>query len=316
MDCWYPITVSRHLNVKLKSGVVATHKYGKMVVPCGRCPACRRRKQNEWAFRILEEAKYTKSCYFVTLTYNDDFLPFSDLGVPTLVPHHLTSFFKNLRYDIGSFRYFACGEYGDQFDRPHYHFILFYNGNFSDDFVKSSIEKRWSGGFTQVENGITDRRAKYCAKYSMKQVGFDYGDCVPPFARMSRRPGLGKQFLNQFPIEKLRKLDQWFVNDYRGTPYNLPRYYREAIYSKDECLQHSMLLEKLKNSKLDCEIINFSDNNVGSYFQSEMDRLLNNERLFIKHLKKENYGFKFKQFRKSKDEVYKYPKDDLCSDEF
>lgn len=314
MDCWYPQTVGRHLNYKGKDGLIYTHVYGKMIVPCGRCPACRRRKQNEWAFRIMEEAKYTKNCYFVTLTYDDEFLPFSDLQIPTLKPDHLTTFFKNLRYNIGPFRYFACGEYGDQFNRPHYHFILFYNGNSDDEHIKASISNRWTYGFCQVDVGISDRRAKYCAKYSMKQIGFDYQDAIPPFARMSRRPGIGRQFLDQFPTDKLRKHNQWFVNDYKGTPYNLPRYYKERIYSKDECLEHSMLLEKLKNSDLDCRITEFNDNNVGSFWKNQQDIILNNERLFIKHLKQENYGFRFK-FKERKPRE-SWSRDDLVTDEF
>lgn len=310
MDCWYPITVSRHNNYRGKDGLLYTYVYGKMQVPCGRCPACRRRKQNEWAFRMLEEAKYTRHTAFVTLTYDDDHLPYSALGVPTLDPFRLTKFFKDLRYRIGSFRYFACGEYGDIFDRPHYHFILFYNGDLPQDKVSEWISKCWNDGHTKYESPVTAGRSKYCAKYSMKQVGFDYGDVVPPFARMSRRPGIGRMFLDHNNLSLIRSLDQWCVHDYQGTPYTLPRYYKERIYSKDECQQHSLLLEKVKNAKLD-NVIRDSDN----YWKFYADKILQNERLFIKHLKRENYGFRYKltkptEFKKSDFGV------ELVSDEF
>lgn len=304
MDCWYPITVSRHNNYKGSDGLVYTHVYGKMKVPCGRCPACRRRKQNEWAYRMLEESKYSRLTAFVTLTYGDDYLPFSDLGVPTLFPDHLKKFFKDLRYRIGSFRYFACGEYGDKFDRPHYHFILFYNGDCSSQDIESYISRCWFYGHIKFQTPITAGRAKYCAKYSMKQVGFDYGDVVPPFARMSRRPGIGKLFLDHLNFNKFRLLDQWFVHDYQGTPYNLPRYYKEQVYSKDEIYQHSLLLEKLKNSELDNRIRE-SDN----FFKFESNRIQNLERLFIKHLKMENYGFRYKLSRE-----YSHRQNDYCSE--
>lgn len=316
MDCWYPITVPKHHNVRNKrNGLLYTRVYGRMSVPCGRCPACRRRKQNEWAFRMLEEAKNTRLTAFVTLTYDDEFLPFSDSGIPTLFPDHLTTFFKNLRYDIGSFRYFACGEYGDQFDRPHYHFCLFYNGSKDDEFIETAIARRWKYGFIKYDSGVSAGRAKYCAKYSMKQIGFDYSDCVPPFARMSRRPGLGKQFLDLQKMDVIHRLDQWFVHDYQGTPYSLPRYYKERIYSKDEIDIHSLLLERTKNLQFDFHIREFNDGNVGSFFESDADNIMNRERLFIKHLKKENYGFKFKTFKELQGRS-RISGDDLVTDEF
>ena len=167
------------MNYKGKDGITYTHVYGKRIVPCGRCPACRRRKQNEWAFRIMEEAKYCRLTAFVTLTYNDDNLVYSDSGIPTLDPNRLHKFFKDLRYNF-SFRYFACGEYGDQFERPHYHFILFYNGDLSLEDITKFIEMRWSEGFVKVDSPISAGRAKYCAKYSMKQINFDYGGTTSP----------------------------------------------------------------------------------------------------------------------------------------
>lgn len=308
MDCWYPITVSKHNNYKGSDGLIYTWVYGKMKVPCGRCPACRRRKQNEWAFRIMEEAKYSRNTFFVTLTYEDEFLPYSDLGVSTLDPNRLHKFVKDLRYNF-SFRYFACGEYGDKFERPHYHMILFVNEDLTLTQIENFISKRWPDGFVKVESPITAGRAKYCAKYSMKQVGFDYGDVVPPFARMSRRPGIGKKFLDNLNVPLFRKLQLWHVHDYQGTPYPLPRYYRERLYSKDECDQHSMLLEHVKNAELDLKCRTFDN-----YFKFDQNAIVNRERLFIKHLKKENYGFKYT----SKTYFREPPRDnsDLVTDEF
>lgn len=315
MDCWYPITVPRHTNYRGKDNLLYTYVYGRMQVPCGRCPACRRRKQNEWAYRILEEAKYCRCTAFVTLTYDDDHLPISSLGVPTLDPGHLHKFFKNLRYNF-DFRYFACGEYGDKFERPHYHFILFTNSDLSIDQIKKHIEDRWTYGFIEFQSPVTPGRAKYCAKYSMKQIGFDYQDAVPPFARMSRRPGLGKKFLDMVDIDKLRRLNQWHVHDQAGTPYNLPRYYKERMYSKDEIDAHSMLLEKLKNSKLDSDIMHYNNNNTGDYFKYVSEITASRERQFIKVLKKENYGYKFNGWKRAAKERQRNISEDFVTDEF
>lgn len=314
MDCWYPITVPRHNNYKGKDGLVYTHVYGRMSVPCGRCPPCRRRKQNEWAYRILEECKHSKLTAFVTLTYDDDNLVFTDDGLATLFPDHLTKFFKDLRYDLGkcTFRYFACGEYGDQFERPHYHLCFFYNGDLTHDQLSDIIQYRWTHGFIDYEEDITPGRAKYCAKYSMKQIGFDYGSARTPFARMSRRPGIGKQFLDHIDFNLFRERDVWFVHDLQGTPYSLPRYYKERIYSKDQIDQHSMLLEKLKNLKFDYHLS--TRNDIHNYHEFLSDRIVNQERLFIKHLKQENYGFRYKFPEFKRVQISRF--DDLFTDEF
>lgn len=309
MQCWYPIIVPRYSNYRGKDGLVYTRIYGRMQVPCGRCPACRRRKQNEWAFRILEESKYTLRTAFVTLTVDDDHLLFSPSGVNTLSKKRVQKFTKDLRYRLGQFRYFICGEYGDVFDRSHYHMILFYNGELTDEKIHEAISQCWPDGHSKYETPITAGRAKYCSKYSMKRIGFDYGDVEPPFALMSRKPGLGKMFLDQLDFDRFRKLDQWCVHDYKGTPYTLPRYYKERIYSKDEIDTHSLLLEKLLNSKLDNEIRE-SDN----YFKYDQQRIINRERLFIKSLRAENYKFNYQ--KQKQHERRPTVTTDLVSDEF
>ena len=44
-------------------------------VPCGRCAWCRRRKQDDWFFRLSFEARLWPFVSFVTLTYDDDHIP-------------------------------------------------------------------------------------------------------------------------------------------------------------------------------------------------------------------------------------------------
>ena len=58
---------------------------------------------------------------FVTLTYDDDHLPDNQ----SLELAHWQRFAKQIRDNIGPFRYFHCGEYGSITQRPHLHAILF-----------------------------------------------------------------------------------------------------------------------------------------------------------------------------------------------
>ena len=96
-------------------------------VPCGKCLECRIQYARSWADRCVLEAKQYKYNYFVTLTYDDAFLPNRN----SLCPKDLQLFIKRLRkhyskkYPGVKVRFLASGEYGDLSWRPHYHIILF-----------------------------------------------------------------------------------------------------------------------------------------------------------------------------------------------
>lgn len=94
---------------------------------CGQCLPCRVNKRREWAHRIMLESHLWESNSFWTLTYDDAHLPLLENGLQTLNPTHLTNFMKRLRKDYQplKIRYFNVGEYGEQYDRPHYHLALF-----------------------------------------------------------------------------------------------------------------------------------------------------------------------------------------------
>lgn len=92
-------------------------------VPCGRCVGCRLERSRQWAMRLMHEKQMHQDSCFITLTYDDEHVPFGG----TLEPEHFTRFIKRLRkrFPPKSIRYFHCGEYGDESKRPHYHAILF-----------------------------------------------------------------------------------------------------------------------------------------------------------------------------------------------
>lgn len=123
-------------------------------IPCRRCLECRLAYSRNWAMRIMHEASLSDHNYFVTLTYQDYFLPqrtivndpvkyafdlfdgnlddFDSVKVGTLCPDHLSSFLKRFRQQMrrkglatSGIRFYACGEYGEVYKRPHYHLILF-----------------------------------------------------------------------------------------------------------------------------------------------------------------------------------------------
>ena len=110
-----------------------------LTVPCGKCTGCRTEYSRQWAMRIKHEASlWGKKNSFVTLTYDDENLPRKGNST-TLIKKDFQDFMKRLREPNQELdwtpptpiRYYHCGEYGDQFGRPHYHAILF-NTSFPD----------------------------------------------------------------------------------------------------------------------------------------------------------------------------------------
>lgn len=197
-----------------------------MQLPCGQCIGCRLQRSREWANRMMMELATTEgdSC-FLTLTYDDKHLVFVDgcdpitgevTRSPTLDLRHLQLFIKSLRKSTGKkIRYFACGEYGDETARPHYHLIVF--GYCPDDlqlqargrkgaynyYSSETIAKLWTFGYNLVAD-VTWESCAYTARYVVKKLTGARSDVYtslgikPPFVVMSRRPGLGQEYYMKF----------------------------------------------------------------------------------------------------------------------
>lgn len=232
-------------------------------VPCGKCPACLKRKQNQWAFRIMNESKnFEDRSYFITLTYMDSHLPISPSGKPTLSKKDISKFLHDFRQyldrnELGKIRYFICGEYGDKFGRPHYHAILFTERYFTYQELQTYLSKSWKHCIKSEINigSLTPKSAQYCAKYSLKRFGVNYEDCQPPFCMVSKRPFLGSNYLTEDKVKYMRKNLQF--HDYiDSTPYSLPRVYLERLFTQNQRYLHtqevSLISDKHKKYLIDC----------------------------------------------------------------
>ena len=163
-------------------------------VPCGRCMNCRINKQRFWIGRLLCEAAYYPESHFVTLTYDEDYMPKDELGRGILVPREFNLWVKRFRKLNGPVRYFGVGEYGSQKWRPHFHAILY--GRDSST-IEAEVARSWRFGHTTAYP-FTEFRARYVVGYTLKKMttkGDDRLEGRPPeFARMSRKPPLGAAF--------------------------------------------------------------------------------------------------------------------------
>lgn len=137
------------------------------VVPCGQCASCRLERSRQWALRIMHEASEHERNCFLTLTYDDDLAP-GRVAPVSLQKDHLQKFFKRCRKAGLRFRYYACGEYGDELGRPHFHVCMF-GEDFSDEiFPWPFLRSLWKHGNVDVAQ-LEFESAAYVARYCMKK---------------------------------------------------------------------------------------------------------------------------------------------------
>lgn len=217
-------------------------------VPCGKCGSCLQNRINQWAFRIKEEMKDSISSHFVTLTYDESQLPYNG-NEPSLRKKDLNQFMNKLRdkqrrlaekwVKTGEFkedpfkgkyaRFYAIGEYGSEYQRPHYHILLF---NVSVDITRN-LHEVWKKGIVHV-GAVEDKSITYVVGYmnyrdveKSKQLGRE-----PEFATMSKRPAIGHGYIERNQKWMLSRGDDTIK---RGNYYvNMPRYYREKIFDEDQ----------------------------------------------------------------------------------
>lgn len=195
-----------------------------VTVPCGRCVFCMATRRSDWSTRLYYESRQHFNSKFITLTYANPHLTFKQ-GNSQLVKSDLQKFFKRLRKAGYSLRYFACGEYGSRTFRPHYHVLLFC------DIGEYAIRKAWPLGQVHVGQ-ITQASIMYCLGYIVNGKGWKMKHHrQPPFNTMSRKPGLGANYLTPAMIRWHQDSRKNYVL-VDGQKRHLPRYYKGKIFSK------------------------------------------------------------------------------------
>lgn len=141
MPCYYPNTAYKTADgsivfneLKRNGPIIKT-----LTLACGQCHGCRLERSRAWAMRCVHETNLYKRNCFITLTYDDDNLPYRN----QLTQRDFQLFMKRLRKhcEPTQIRFFMGGEYGGtnpvtkRIDggkyRPHYHAIIF-NWDFED----------------------------------------------------------------------------------------------------------------------------------------------------------------------------------------
>lgn len=269
MSCLTPICIR-------SPGLKPGEPFHYVLVPCGRCVDCLKRRQQDWSIRIQKETddclSKGGSSYFISMTYDDEHLVYTESDIPSLYPPDLQSFIKRLRrvldYDLKvKLRFFGCGEYGDDFDRPHYHVVVWLDKYLSSEELRPYVVKCWNNGIVLGVKPMNVYYSEYVGKYSTKRFGIDYTGVIPPFARMSLRPAVGSCFVDSSTeegksnIEFYRKNNIYHIYDETHTPFALPRYYRNKIHTLDSVqrrfveLQESEYDSFLRRSRFDMSFL-------------------------------------------------------------
>lgn len=212
----------------------------KVPVPCGKCPNCKLNRVNGWVFRMLQEELRSETSHFVTLTYDTRFVPITENGFMTLRKRDFQLFMKRLRKAISidypnvRLKYYAVGEYGTKYKRPHYHAILF---NVPDT---RYIVEAWSigsdpiGGVNigSVSGDSIAYTMKYIDKSSWKR-SHARDDREKEFPLMSKR--IGANYLTDQTVAYHKAdLTRCYILRPGGHRIAMPRYYKDKIYTERE----------------------------------------------------------------------------------
>ena len=274
MPCYSPLIGyrSKELTAKNKRKIVFNLKYAQddteVTIPCGQCIGCRFEKSRQWALRCVHEASLHEENCFITLTYSPENLP-KDKSLNKV---HFQKFMKRLRwhYPDETIRFYHCGEYGEQNNRPHYHACIF-GMDFPDKvFYKktkdgntlhtsSSLQEIWGMGFCTIGE-LNFKTAAYTARYIMKKINGKQADehyrhtdevtgeqhvIIPEYTTMSRRPGVAANWYKNFKTD-VYPSDEVII---KGIPMQPPKYYDSILEQENPFLYDDIKHDRLINAE-------------------------------------------------------------------
>lgn len=212
----------------------------------------------------MAESQFHELSIFVTLTYET--LPLDG----SLQKPDFQKFMKRLRKTGAKVRYFMCGEYGEENLRPHYHAIIF-----GCDFPDKEVSGKNAQGNTLYSSAILDRlwglgrcwigdvtfeSAAYVARYCLKKVTGPLSEShyarvdpvtgeitnrLPEYCDMSRRPGIGKGWYEEFKTDVFPR-DEFVA---RGYPSKPPRYFDKLLEKEQPDLHQAIKRKRIRSAK-------------------------------------------------------------------
>lgn len=237
-------------------------------IKCRKCAECKADYASEWSVRCAHEFQIRKVASFITLTIDSSKANLFNteknlkhyckrcvkgnryIKYPidyTLCKGMLLDELKRMRDNLYKkygvkIRYFGCGEYGSNGDRPHYHVIIFGYSFPDKHFINISnkgvpiyhseeLQSMWKYGLATVQE-VNHRACMYTAKYCLKKLKFSddiseqeaYFGREPEFLVMSkgscqsnRCPHIDEIIKNCKGMKSLRSLDNPYCKNCKYT---------------------------------------------------------------------------------------------------
>lgn len=206
----------------------------------------------------MNEYKYSETADWITLTYDPmkmqngltrkgkKITRISNNGFMTLCKKDIQLFIKKLRQSHGkdyplTIKYFAVGEYGGRFSRPHYHITIF-------NARRELLQPAWELG-NIFYGDVTFASVGYTLKYMLKPGKIPMhknDDRTKEFRLMSK--GLGKNYLTPAMISwhKADLENRMYMLIEDGKKISMPRYYKDKLYNTEE----RQIISKAYESKI------------------------------------------------------------------
>lgn len=243
MPCFHPIEIEHPTRKKYRNEGRRLNAYEELLiprrilVPCGRCPQCVRRRQRDWKVRIMAEHKaYNyRGCFFVTLTFDDDHLlkywkgegapritqKFSDYDLSRII----RLFLERIRKRTGSsVRHVFIPEFGDPIKytgRLHLHGLLF-----GCTLTRDELFSCWSNGHIHVHYYCDARTSGYITKYITK----DMSNPTPIFVSAGIGSCLVDSSTRKLAERILRGVDCDSRLNFNGFKYGMPLYVYNRLF--------------------------------------------------------------------------------------
>lgn len=163
-------------------------------------------------------------------------------------------------------RYYMCAEYGEQFSRPHFHYLIFgydfpdkklwrtHNGH--NYYTSDELEGIWNYGHSSIGH-VTVESAGYCSGYVRKKVTGDRKDdhyihpitgakLLPEFSRMSLKPAIGERWFAKYGAQDVYASGDFVMIN--GKKYSTPRYYDKLLERLDVESLHSYKAKRVRRA--------------------------------------------------------------------
>lgn len=248
--------------------------YFLLLVPCGKCRLCRKKKVEDLQTRCMCESMTSDyPPLFITLTYRPDCRPSSMLQCED----DFVKFMKRLRINVErytrmkqSLRFLAVSEWTPGHHYPHIHMLLWNMPFISPapgdvnsfwkliDFVQNDC---WQHGITKVER-CRDTSGQYVLKYMTKDTFKSDNLDESCWLHSSRRPGIGFYYAARY-ISRITDNNFDYltisVRDGRGklVRRGFPAYFKRLVFPSASQVFPSRISKALKDFTYDAAICRY-----------------------------------------------------------